>query len=253
MVAAPSLDDALGLLNTLQEATGGAVEAFEYMPRNYIEGHLAHFPDARAPFAETYDVNLLVEVGATAPRDSTPDETGAVPLTGYLEDTLAGLMERGAVLDAVVARNEAQRAEMWQRREAAAEITLSRTPLVNNDIAVPLDKVATFLARADARIAGIDGAAESFVVSHLGDGNVHYTVFPGSDDPALKDQIMEAVEDVVLELGGSFSAEHGIGLSKRPSMARRKDPAALATMRAIKRALDPNNILNPDKVLPAED
>lgn len=250
MVAAPSLDDALVLLNRLQEATGGAVEAFEYMPRFYIERHLEAIEGAREPFEAAHEVNILVEVGATAPRDATPGDDGQPPVTAYLEEVLERMFEEGAILDAVVAQNETQRREMWARREAAAEVTMSRRPIVNNDIAVPLDKVSVFLDRIGARLSGLDADAEALVVSHLGDGNVHYAVWPGSPDPKVHDAIMETVEEIVLDLGGSFSAEHGIGTSKLPSMARRKNKVAIATMRAIKSALDPNGIMNPGKVLP---
>ena len=87
-------------------------------------------------------------------------------------------------------------------------------------------------------------------VAHLGDGKIHYTVFPSRDDPALSDAVVEAVEDVVAELGGSFSAEHGVGLSKLATMRRRKDPVALSVMQAVKRALDPEGRMNPGKVVP---
>lgn len=250
MVAAPSLDQALVLLNKLQEVTGGGVEAFEYMPRAFIEGHMARYPAAKPPFETMQDINILVEVGATAPRDCTPGPDGRVPVSSYLEEVLEEMFEQGAILDAVVAQSDSQRAEMWQRREAAAEIAMAHRPLVNNDIAVPLDKVSVFLDRVRGRLTALDAGAKELIVSHLGDGNVHYTVWPASQDPVVHDAIMEAVEDVVLELGGSFSAEHGIGTSKLPSMARRKNKVALATMRAIKQALDPNGILNPGKVLP---
>ena len=160
------------------------------------------------------------------------------------------MFEDGAILDAVVAQSQAQRTEMWERREAAAEIAMAHKPIVNNDIAVPLDKVATFLDRVHGRLSQLDAGAKELIVSHLGDGNVHYTVWPVSQDPMVHDAIMEAVEDVVLDLGGSFSAEHGIGTSKLPSMARRKNKVALSVMRAIKSTLDPKGILNPGKVLP---
>ena len=87
-------------------------------------------------------------------------------------------------------------------------------------------------------------------VAHLGDGNLHFTAYPTRDEARLKDKVMETVEDVVAELGGSFSAEHGVGLSKLNSMARRKDPVALDVMRALKAALDPDNRMNPGKVIP---
>lgn len=250
MVATPSLDEALVLLNRLQEATGGAVEAFEYMPRRHIEVHQQINPSAREPFETPQDINILVEVGATAPRDCTVGEDGQTPIAAYLEETLMGMFEECMLLDAVVAQSEAQRLEMWERREASAEIAMSRKPFIANDIAVPLDKVAPFLKTMAQRLPELDPAAEEIVVAHLGDGNVHYTVWQSSEDAALRDSIMEAVEDVALSFGGSFSAEHGIGTSKLPSMQRRKNPAAIATMKAIKAALDPKEILNPGKLLP---
>ncbi|MFQ1699006.1 FAD-binding oxidoreductase [Loktanella agnita] len=250
MVAVPALSDALGLLNTLQDATGGAVEAFEYMPRSYIDRHIALISGARPPFEDAYDVNILVEVGATAPRDATPGPDGQVPITAMLEDTLGAMMEEGRLLDAVIAQNDAQRAEMWARREAAGEILVQGGNFVNTDVAVPLDKVATFLTRVTPRLKAIDPDAHEVVVSHLGDGNIHHTTLLKRNDPDVMAALVEAVEDVVQELGGSFSAEHGVGLSKLDTMRRRKDPVALDTMRAIKTALDPKGILNPGKVIP---
>jgi FAD/FMN-containing dehydrogenase len=250
MVAVPTLGDALKLLNRMQEASGGAVEAFEFMPGVYIDAHLAHFPDARPPFSARHDINLMVEIGATAPRDATPEPDGRVPVVSSLEAVLAEELDAGRVVDAVIAQNHAQRTEMWARREAAAEVSLARKPLINNDIAVPLDKVATFLERMAQILPSIDPGATDNCVAHLGDGNIHYLVYPSSADPAHLDRVMERVEDVVAELGGSFSAEHGIGLSKLPSMRRRKNPAALRVMRAVKSVLDPNRILNPGKTLP---
>jgi FAD/FMN-containing dehydrogenase len=247
MVAAPSLPDALALLHRLQDATGGAVECFEYMPRHYVEQHIAHM-GGREPFAKPHEVNLLVEVGATAPRDAEPGPDGAVPVQETLAEALAEMMGEGGVLDAVVASSEAQRREMWARREAAGELMLHVGRLLNLDVALPLDSVKAFLDRAGQGLARVDPGARTSVVAHLGDGNVHYTVCP--TDPARDEAITEMVEDVVAELGGSFSAEHGIGLAKRGTMARRKPPVALDAMRAIKHALDPHGILNPGKVIP---
>ncbi|KNG95045.1 FAD-binding oxidoreductase [Pseudaestuariivita atlantica] len=249
MVAVPALDDALALLNRLQVETGGAVEAFEYMPRAYMERHV-RLTGKRPPFDTDYDVNLLVELGATAARDAQPGPDGTVPVVARLEALLAEGLETGAVLDAVVAQNEAQRAEMWDRREDAAEITFATKPFVNNDVALPLEQVAVFLDRMKTRLAKVDPDGSELAIAHLGDGNVHYTAYISRDDKALYDAVVEAVEDVALELGGSFSAEHGVGLSKLNSMARRKDPVALAMMRSIKAALDPKGIMNPGKVLP---
>ncbi len=138
-LAAPSLAAALDLLHRLQDATGGLVEAFEFMPRRYMTRLGERRPDLGQPFDTIHDVTILVELGATAPRDCTPREDGSVTLTDLLEDTLEALMEEGAVLDAVIARSDTQRRRMWERREAAAEITLTQTPLVDTDVCVPLD------------------------------------------------------------------------------------------------------------------
>ncbi len=250
MVATADLPAALTLLNQLQIATGGLVEAFEHMPRNYVERHLKKFPDARAPFAEMYDHNIMVEVAATAPRVADAAEDGSVPLVDQLEETLAALMEDGLILDAVVAQSEGQRAEMWKRREDAAEVSLNEYPLVSCDISLPLNRISDFFDQIRQRLSANDPEATDNSVSHLGDGNLHYSVFPSSDDRELLRAITESIESLAIELGGSFSAEHGIGLSKKSAMARFKNPVAVDIMRAVKSALDPKNILNPGKVLP---
>jgi len=240
MVAVPGLDDALTLLNRVQDATGGAVEAFEYMPRHYIDVHMARVAGAREPFDAPYDVNIMIEVATTTDTD----------ITDALQTIMADMMNSGAVCDAVVAQNETQRRAMWDRREAAAELTFWRKPIVDTDVALPLDLVGAFLEQANAKVVKADSGAEPFYIAHLGDGNVHYGVYTSRDDAALKDQIVETIEDVVESLGGSFSAEHGVGLSKLNTMRRRKDPVALDMMRKIKGVLDPNGILNPGKLIP---
>ncbi|WP_084861140.1 FAD-binding oxidoreductase [Salibaculum halophilum] len=250
MVAVPELTDALDLLNRLNDASGGAVEAFEYMPRAYIQTHLDRVAGARPPFDAMHEVNILVDLAATSERDATPGGDGQTPITDLLEQELGAMLDAGRVLDATVARSEAQRAEIWARREAAAELTFWRKPVIDTDVAVPLDFVPRFLELADARVTAHDPGAEPFYIAHLGDGNVHYCVYPSGDSSALKDAIVTIVEDVVTELGGSFSAEHGVGQSKLATMRRRKDPTALAMMRRIKQALDPQGILNPGKTIP---
>lgn len=240
MVAVPSLQNALELLNRTQDATGGAVEAFEYLPRHYIDVHMARVDGAREPFDAPHDINILIEVATTTQTD----------ITDTLQTIMAQMMERGDVKDAVIAQNETQRQKMWERREAAAELTFWRQPIVDTDVALPVDLVSEFLDRANARMIDADSGAEPFYIAHLGDGNVHYGVYPSRDDDALKDRMVELIEDTVEDLGGSFSAEHGVGLSKLNTMRRRKDPVALDMMRKIKGVLDPNGILNPGKLIP---
>lgn len=249
-LATRSLPDALVLLNRMQEATGGRVEAFEFMPRTYSERLREARPDLGLPFDHIPEVTILIEAATAVPTEAAPDDTGEIPLVTTLETILAELMETGLVTDAVLARNEHQRKAMWERREAAAEIGVGLHPEVDTDVCLPLDKVETFLAEALGRLDTLDPGARTLTVAHLGDGNLHFTAYPTRDDKMLKEKVMETIEDVVADLGGSFSAEHGVGLSKLNSMARRKDPVALDVMRALKAALDPDNRMNPGKVLP---
>jgi FAD/FMN-containing dehydrogenase len=249
MLALPSLPAALALLSRAEDEVGG-VEAFEWMPRSFIEGHLRLRPEAREPFEGRHEVNVLLEVATTAARDALPGPDGATPLEARLEALLGAALEEGALLDAVVARSEAQRREMWARREDAAPIALLKRPFVDTDIALPLDAVEPALRLIRERVAALDPGATDLIVAHLGDGNLHYTAYPSRDDTGLHDAIRAAVDGTAREMGGSFSAEHGVGLSKLPAMRALKDPVALDVMRDLKRALDPQNLMNPGKVLP---
>ncbi len=250
-VAARSLGDALILLNRMQEATGGRVEAFEFMPRTYSDRLRVARPDLGLPFDTVPEVTILIEAATTVVTEATPDAAGEVPLVRLLEGILSEMLEADLIQDAILARSEQQRRAMWARREAAAEITMGRTPAVDTDVCLPVDRVEGFLTEVLARLEALDPGAKSLTVAHLGDGNLHFTAFPTRDEAGLKDRVLETVEDVVAEMGGSFSAEHGVGLSKLPSMARRKNPVALEVMRAVKSALDPEGRMNPGKVIPA--
>ncbi|MFC5737177.1 FAD-binding oxidoreductase [Sinirhodobacter huangdaonensis] len=241
MVAMETLDPAPGLLNALQDASGNAVVAFEFMPRSFVEGYLEIAPDSREPFDAPHPVNLLVELAAPQPGEGP----GMA-----LESVLAAAMEAGTVTDAVIAQNEAQRRQMWARREAAAEISFRRHPVIDTDIAVPRDLVADYLRRIEPRLQARDAGCGLMSVAHLGDGNIHYTCYPTRDEPALMAGLRAEIDALAMELQGTFSAEHGVGLSKLAPMARYKDPVGLDVMRAIKAALDPHGILNPGKTLP---
>ena len=110
--------------------------------------------------------------------------------------------------------------------------------------------ISIFIEKMDVIIQQIDPGSRELTVAHLGDGNIHYAIYPTKFDEILFDKLTNCLEEITQELGGSFSAEHGIGISKKKSMARRKDPVALEVMRSIKIALDPKNLMNPGKVLP---
>ena len=241
LVRIAGLPAALRLLRRLQEASDGAVEAFEYMPRPFMERLALVRPDLRQPFAPG-DHQVMIEIAGLSR-----------PLGDLLETALGDALEAGDVDEAAIARSEAQRRAIWAMREAAAEITFDGRPVVDTDIAVPLDAVGTFLHRFEARLSEMDADATHLTVGHLGDGNLHVTVYPSRPDGDHADALRQMIEAEVLHLGGSFSAEHGIGLSKLGSMRRHKDPVALDVMRAVKAALDPEGRMNPGKVVPGPD
>ena len=238
LAAVADLPASLRLLDRLQRASDGAVEAFEYMPRSYMTSLARHRPDLLQPFA-IHDHAVMIDMGGLS-----------APLDDVLEAALAEAVEAGEVLDATVAQNGAQRTHIWEMREAAAEITFDRLPIVDNDVCLPLDGVAPFIEGMLARLSEMDPEADHLICAHLGDGNVHLTIYPTRDDADHLDALREMVEDVTVGLGGSISAEHGIGLSKLATMTRRKDAVALDVMRAVKAALDPENRMNPGKVVP---
>ena len=250
MVGLNDLTESLSLLNRLQNETGGIVEAFEFMPRRYIERHLEKKEGSSEPFSEPHEVNILLEVATTRASDLEHDDNGTPKLQSIVETALMDMIESGCAQDAVIAQNETQRRDMWERRESAAETTLGIPGSIDTDIAVPLNDVSTFLEQVSSRVKEIDPTGEELYISHLGDGNLHYTFYPTDTSGLLKEPLTEAIEDVALALNGSFSAEHGIGLSKKSSMARRKDPVALEMMSVIKTAFDPKNLMNPGKVYP---
>lgn len=243
MIAMDHLEDALSLLNTLNRTTGGAIEAFEFMPKSYCDLLPDALPNLKPVFDPVPDVTILVELGATAERDRGS-------LSEVLENALMEEIEQGRATDAVVAQNETQRMEMWLRRESTFEVADQKGSTVDTDVALPLDKLAEFIIRANVETTCIAPESEPFYIAHLGDGNVHYSLWMDGQNDALHDRVVETIEGIVDDLGGSFSAEHGIGLMKQATMARRKDPIALEVMHGIKRQLDPNAIMNPGKLLP---
>ena len=240
LVALEDLKVAPVLLNRLQDGSGNAVTAYEFMSRSYVAGYEAFAPTARQFFDASYPALMLIELATVR-----NEEMGEL-----LENLLADAMEWGAVVDAVVAQNDVQRQEMWALREAAADLAFRKHPVIDTDIAVPLDRIAEYLDRISEKMAGIDPGFTDIAVAHFGDGNIHYTVWPSRSDPEVESALRAAIDALAVEMDGTFSAEHGIGLCKLSSMVQHKSTSALDVMRAIKTALDPNSILNPGKTLP---
>ena len=236
---------ALELLALAQGRIGEGISAFEIMHRTGFEFLAETMPDLRLPFAAPPDWTLLIELGLG--ESQVPEEA--------LEELFAAAHEAGLVSDGLIAQSEGQRAEFWAVREHIPLANRRIGAISSHDISLPLSAIPDFVAQGGPALARL-GPFRINCFGHLGDGNLHYNVFPpaGQSRAAyahLRDEVMRRVHDMVHDLGGSVSAEHGIGRLKVDELARYSDPAKLAAMRAIKRALDPQGILNPGAVLRA--
>ena len=240
----PSLDAALDLFALTQEMTGGATKSFELIGRLPIAFALRHGPGLRDPLAARYPWYVLVEL--TASRRGSLRDT--------LEEVLATALERGLIGDAAIADSLDQRRAFWRLREFIVEAQKLEGGSIKHDISVPIAAVPEFITQADAAVEALVPGARPVPFGHLGDGNIHYNVSQpvGADKEAYLarwQEMNDCVHAVVRKLGGSISAEHGIGRLKREDLVRVKDPVALDLMRALKRTLDPKGILNPGKVV----
>jgi FAD/FMN-containing dehydrogenase len=224
------------------------VESFELVPKDALALVLAGIAGTRAPLGGEHRWHVLVE--SVAPE-------GARDSAEALQEALAAALDVGLAVDAVVAASEAQSAALWRLRESIAEAERLQAPSVKHDVSVPVSAMPAFIEQARAAVeAGFEGA-RVIAFGHLGDGNVHFNVQPpAAAEPeawllAKAGAVTRLVHDLVGEAGGSISAEHGIGRSKLAELQRTAEPARLAALRAIKRALDPAGIMNPGKLLPS--
>ena len=250
----PDIDTGLELLNRAQAQTGDAVEAFELIPRVFLELVKKHAPQFQMPFPEIPDLCVLIEIAPTSPQNSNNSEEIDNNAKEQLENILEDGINDGLVLDAVIASSEGQRREMWEMRESALEIITKEGNRIGFDISLPLNKVQAFVREMEFRAGSLVKNLRMCHMGHLGDGNLHYAIFPPEEDPdALNlksEEIKKAVYDAISSFDGSFSAEHGIGTSKLFAMNNYKDPVALDIMQQIKVKLDPKMIMNPGKLLP---
>ncbi|QTH22428.1 FAD-binding oxidoreductase [Rhizorhabdus wittichii] len=246
-VGVPDPRAALALLRRLEERTGEAVESFELVPDNALALVLRNIGGTRAPLSEPCPWNVLVEAVGTA---GGPDPRDA------LEQTLAAAIEDGLVVDATLAANEAQAEALWALRESISEAEKIDGPSLKHDISVPVSEMPAFLEREREQIEARYPGSRIIAFGHLGDGNIHFNLLPPEDAPR-RPWIAEhgaaasaLVHDRVAAVGGSLSAEHGIGQAKLDEFARLTDPVRLNALRAIKRAIDPLGIMNPGKLVP---
>jgi FAD/FMN-containing dehydrogenase len=237
---------ALELFTRFQSYDPDAIQAFEYMSGQGMAFVLAHIPGAVLPLAAPAAHYVLVDLGTARPNAG---------LRAGMEQVLEAALADGVVVDAAIAESEAQRAAIWRLREEHSEAQKRAGASVKNDVSVPVSRVPDLIERADAACRALIPGVRMVPFGHMGDGNIHLNLeqpedMEAADFLALDHAIMDTVGEIVRDLGGSFSAEHGVGKLKPYMMPSWRGGAELDTMRRIKRALDPHGLMNPGKVLP---
>lgn len=241
-VALESVSAATELLPLLREHGGGQLTTWELLGRQAVDLVLAHLPGVRDPFSDRHEWYGLVELAGTS---ADVDER--------LESALAAAAEEGLLLDAVVAGSPAQRESLWALREGVSEAQKSEGATLKHDVTLPITALSRFVAEVGPLLLEALPGLRLVTYGHIGDGNLHYNISaPAGDDAALKREAAELtriVYDAVTALGGSISAEHGIGTLKRDAAAAYKTGVEVDLMRAVKQAIDPDGVMNPRKVL----
>jgi FAD/FMN-containing dehydrogenase len=235
---------ALALFRRFRDQDEGAVRAFEYMSAGSMHLVLDHVPGVSLPLAERAQHYVLVDLASSRPQAG---------LRGLLEVVLEAAMEAGEVLDAALAESVAQRAAIWKLREEHPEGQKRAGASVKNDVSVPVSAVPEMIRRCSEALEKLIPGSRPVPFGHLGDGNIHMNLAqpPGMEGAAFlarSHDIMDCVNDIVRDYGGSFSAEHGIGRLKTDMMEDWRGGAELAAMQAIKAALDPLGLMNPGKI-----
>ena len=242
-VGLKSPDDALILLSISQNEAAGTLTSFELLSDIAVDFSVRHGIDIRDPLANKHQWYVLMEL--SSPREDA---------RATLESILARGMEQGIVEDAAIAANLTQRAAFWKLRDEMSAAQKPEGGSIKHDFSVPVAAVPAFIAEANAAVVRLIPGARPVPFGHLGDGNIHYNVSqPIGAEPAdflaRWHEVNALVFEIVLRMGGSISAEHGIGVLKRDELPEVKDKVAIELMRAIKSTLDPLGIMNPGKVL----
>jgi FAD/FMN-containing dehydrogenase len=235
--------DALRLLSISQNEAAGTLTSFELLSDIAVDFSVRHGIDIRDPLESKHPWYVLMEL--SSPRDDA---------RATLESILALGMEQGIVDDAAIAANLSQRNAFWKLRDEMSAAQKPEGGSIKHDISVPVAAVPVFLEEANAAVVKLIPGARPVPFGHLGDGNIHYNVSQpigarSADFLARWHEVNAAVFEIVLRMGGSISAEHGIGVLKRDELPEVKDKVAIELMRAIKSTLDPLGIMNPGKVL----
>src|SRR5262249_10831970 len=234
---------ALKLLSLSQNEAAGTLTSFELLAELAVDFSVRHGIDVRDPLASKHRWYVLMEL--SSPRDDA---------RATLEAILATALEDGIVDDAVIAANLSQRQAFWKLRDEMSAAQKPEGGSIKHDISVPTAAVPDFIAQANAAVVKLIPGARPVPFGHLGDGNIHYNVSQpvGADTADFLGrwhEVNAVVFEIVLRMGGSISAEHGIGVLKRDELPEVKDKVAIELMRQIKAMLDPQGIMNPGKVL----
>jgi FAD/FMN-containing dehydrogenase len=236
---------ALALFRIARGIAGSALTAFELFPRIGIDFLLRHLPGARDPLSGRHAWYVLFDIASMHDQAEADRLAEAVFGEGF---------ERGLVEDGVRASSVAQAEEIWRLRHAMSEVQREEGGSIKHDVAVPVSAVAELIERGSAAVAALIPGVRPVPFGHIGDGNIHFNFSQpvGADKRAFLsrwDEVNAVIHGVVIELGGTISAEHGIGVLKRDLLKRVKSPVEIGMMRRLKAAFDPRGILNPGKVL----
>jgi len=241
---------AVALLAAMQDRAGSAIQAFELVSASQFELVVRHVERIRIPFDAIPAWSVLIELGS---------EDGSTDLGAILEEVVGDCLEKGTVVDAVVAASQQQADEFWHVRHSVSEANKKEGIGVVHDVAVRTSDVAGFIAAADVVAAARYPQAVTQVVCHLGDGNVHYILmfqraFWASlpDTEAFALEVEQAVHDVAARFRGTFSAEHGVGRKLTEELERLADPLRYELMGKVKALFDPHELMNPGVLLPAK-
>jgi FAD/FMN-containing dehydrogenase len=244
LVAIATPADAVRLLEALKAQAGERLSSFELLPRIAIELTTRHISGVTDPLTSVYPWYILCELTSAA------DE----PLSELLQQALTDATERSLLLDAAIATSERVRGAFWRLRETVPEAQRHAGSSLKHDISVPVASLPEFIDAASLWVRGHVSDGVLVCYGHAGDGNLHFNISCLDRERseaflAQEPQIRRAIHDLVAKFAGSISAEHGIGRLKREELQRYASPVALGAMRSIKRALDPNGIMNPGKLL----
>ena len=250
-IAVPSPEAAVALLSGAHAASEDNVTSCELMGRQGIDLVLQHIPGATDPLAERHDWYVLLEWSSTRARRDGENQGG---LREKMEAYLGEAMEQGLVLDATIAQNETQARALWALRENHTEASKKEGPSVKHDISVAVSRIPSFVTDGLAAMRKALPEGRPVTFGHVGDGNLHFNCqAPVGWDKARftphARTVTAAIYDLVVSYGGSISAEHGIGLLKVDELAHYRSQVEIDTMRTIKRALDPQNLMNPGKIV----